>query len=710
MNYIKHLLVVIMIVLVYLLPITGAISGEEEDFYEVVSDNGKRSVRIVGEGASAAFADSVVSYYASNGSWWGGKSTITVNGIPYTTAEFTEVFEFHLSDFKAVTQREQVDQPIDEVSLKAALTSFFGDEGNAIVMACADNYIQWEFIESEVFTFNPYIKEENGVRTFVVEKDGWDEFRAALAVVQAFKGHFGRFNSYDEYSESDKKLIKDYLRHVDPVAAGENPDAQLAQYQLGKFVGLINFFNEHGGVIAGVVMTLPAMAGGIGADAVIVLGSVYNSIYENEDPTWSAIGLVPYMKLPLNAATKISLKITGGIGTRAVTFSAGAVAIFRQTLTEITEKTIAAGESVILKRLERVAQQRAELGAEMVELGCSAIFCFAGDTLVKTERGKIPIRNVSIGDWVWSWSEVDGAFGYHQVVGTSENIAGEIVEIAVGDDVVRATPNHPVWVKSVGWLPCGELQTGDEIEALGGAARVDSVRYASVPGGVKVYNLTVEYAHTYYVGDLELLCHNASCWRTFVDSRHGGNLISALSDPQLTSHIVNGLFRSSNKAWINLQGRALAVAIRALKPGHHEWIPVNRIYNALFNKVTDGAHALKIIRFINSARIPVDKLWFNKFVDPKTGKNGFSSSKGGRPYGHVGGSNQHGRYTKRDGSEYAFHKACDKAFDDAIASGTFDIDIWKTEMDNKVLKIFFEGEVYTEVKGLFDTAAATWVP
>lgn len=74
---------------------------------------------------------------------------------------------------------------------------------------------------------------------------------------------------------------------------------------------------------------------------------------------------------------------------------------------------------------------------------------------------------------------------------------------------INTTENHPFYVEGKGWCAAAELEVGDicrtkdgQIEAVAGVV----IEQQEEP--VKVYNLTIEDNHTYYVSIDEVLVHN----------------------------------------------------------------------------------------------------------------------------------------------------------------------------------------------------------
>jgi hypothetical protein len=58
-------------------------------------------------------------------------------------------------------------------------------------------------------------------------------------------------------------------------------------------------------------------------------------------------------------------------------------------------------------------------------------------------------------------------------------------------------------------VPASQIKAGEELATRSGVVRVESV--SAKPGTYRVYNLEVETDHCYYVGEVQVLCHNGGC-------------------------------------------------------------------------------------------------------------------------------------------------------------------------------------------------------
>jgi hypothetical protein len=158
--------------------------------------------------------------------------------------------------------------------------------------------------------------------------------------------------------------------------------------------------------------------------------------------------------------------------------------------------------------------------------------CFVAGTLVHTKEGLKPIEEICVGDWVLSypddqappvrWREEGGErwvifrqedeYTYRQVTRTFVHedkpiCEVEIIDFSNGIETLKVTPDHPFYVKHIGWTPARELDFTCPLfaESFGNMA----VGKVSVTGErARVYNLEVDEFHTYYVGRLGVWVHN----------------------------------------------------------------------------------------------------------------------------------------------------------------------------------------------------------
>jgi hypothetical protein len=136
-------------------------------------------------------------------------------------------------------------------------------------------------------------------------------------------------------------------------------------------------------------------------------------------------------------------------------------------------------------------------------------FCsFSEDTLVSTENGLEAISTLGISDYVLAYDETSGSIGYYPVVGVWAHKDPVVVRLTIDGEVIETTPDHPFYVMDGKWKTADELKVDGKVRRADGSCGViESVEFVEQPEWM--YNLTVDQAHTYFVGKGRWLVHNA---------------------------------------------------------------------------------------------------------------------------------------------------------------------------------------------------------
>nr|WP_191910212.1 DNRLRE domain-containing protein [Microbispora cellulosiformans] len=156
--------------------------------------------------------------------------------------------------------------------------------------------------------------------------------------------------------------------------------------------------------------------------------------------------------------------------------------------------------------------------------GCSSSFV-PGTVVLMADGSEKPIEEVKIGEMVLAQNPVTGKTEARPVIRLI-NSSGEksIIQLTVDIDgldgdktgLILSTELHPFWVSDLGhWLNAKDLQVGMHLRSSAG----DELMVTAVAGyhssAQRVYNLTTDTLHTYYVGAsaAHVLVHNAaSCF------------------------------------------------------------------------------------------------------------------------------------------------------------------------------------------------------
>ena len=129
----------------------------------------------------------------------------------------------------------------------------------------------------------------------------------------------------------------------------------------------------------------------------------------------------------------------------------------------------------------------------------NGVNCFAEGTPVMTPKGAQPIERLEAGDFILSSAPDDP-----QSPVVSRRVQdvirrrGQLLDIAVNGQVIRATHEHPFYVKAKGWTKAAALTAGDLLRSHDN--RWLPVESAVAAAEAPVYNVSVEKSGTYFVG------------------------------------------------------------------------------------------------------------------------------------------------------------------------------------------------------------------
>jgi hypothetical protein len=143
-------------------------------------------------------------------------------------------------------------------------------------------------------------------------------------------------------------------------------------------------------------------------------------------------------------------------------------------------------------------------GLEQCAVGANS---FSADTQVATDKGEKPISDMQVGDTVLAYDQQSGTTESHKVQAVLKHDDPVIVHLTIDDEHIQTTPEHPFYTLERGWVNAGELKVGEHIrKADGGYGKVERVEREQRQQ--TMYNLTVEKAHTFFVGTKRWLVHN----------------------------------------------------------------------------------------------------------------------------------------------------------------------------------------------------------
>lgn len=142
----------------------------------------------------------------------------------------------------------------------------------------------------------------------------------------------------------------------------------------------------------------------------------------------------------------------------------------------------------------------------------STMKCFVAGTMILTAGGLIAIENIKAGDKVISTNPETFEVEEKTVVETYVRETTELVHLKINGEIIKTTPDHPFYVKDVGFVGAGDLYIGDKLlDSKGNILLVEDMKLETTEIPTPVYNFQVEDFHTYHVGKNGIWVHNANC-------------------------------------------------------------------------------------------------------------------------------------------------------------------------------------------------------
>ncbi len=136
-------------------------------------------------------------------------------------------------------------------------------------------------------------------------------------------------------------------------------------------------------------------------------------------------------------------------------------------------------------------------------------WCFKSDTLLYTPNGYREIKDLKVGDKVYSYNEKTGEVEEDVISKVMVNKTNNYLKVALEDDtIIEVTRTHPFYdKKSDSWKPISEFEIGDTVTTSDNKdIKIKSIE--SIEKEETVYNLEVMNNHTYFVSKSNILVHN----------------------------------------------------------------------------------------------------------------------------------------------------------------------------------------------------------
>lgn len=258
------------------------------------------------------------------------------------------------------------------------------------------------------------------------------------------------------------------------------------------------------GGMAGGAMTWYEVIGAVGLNVLKCLGTGL---------LLAPIALIPVVGVPiLIGLACISSFIAGwNIGTHLYNAFSGDefdVREFQYAMIDLSSFcfTIAIAEGVKNKYEAKTAEKAGQESAKACENGK----CFVAGTLISTPHSLIPIEEIKAGDKVYSFDEDSKVVSENTVEEVFIRETTELVNINIGLETIRSTPDHPFYVPQKGFTNAVELKAGDILLSINGDyVIIEKIQHEVLETPITVYNFRVSNDHTYFVGSQSFGVHNA---------------------------------------------------------------------------------------------------------------------------------------------------------------------------------------------------------
>lgn len=243
-----------------------------------------------------------------------------------------------------------------------------------------------------------------------------------------------------------------------------------------------------------------------------VVGSIFGAVREGMKGNWGMMAMnIGFLALDIagvisfgattaassagKAAVKAGVKVAAKSAAKAVAKQVGKSGL--KTAMKLTAK---GARKAFTKSIDKIVGK--------ASVGKVCVFaCFPAGTKINTDSGLKNIEEIKTGDKVWSYNELTGETGLQKIVRTMVRESDHIIELYTEEEIIETTVEHPFLTED-GWKDAADLQTGDKIKSKNKEdIEIKDIKFSYKPK--KVYNFEVSNWHTYFVGTLTWLVHNA---------------------------------------------------------------------------------------------------------------------------------------------------------------------------------------------------------
>lgn len=149
---------------------------------------------------------------------------------------------------------------------------------------------------------------------------------------------------------------------------------------------------------------------------------------------------------------------------------------------------------------------------------CPTGLSFAPDTPVWTVQGLAEIGSLAAGSEVITLHPESGQFDLNHVSAVTTSLHTDGLRLVLeGPDgraeTILTTAEHPFWRLGSGWTRAAELKVGDDLKGRDGTLRIRVL--TAITGEFEAYNLSVDAAQTYFVGEQGAWVHNCGDGKSY---------------------------------------------------------------------------------------------------------------------------------------------------------------------------------------------------
>ena len=135
--------------------------------------------------------------------------------------------------------------------------------------------------------------------------------------------------------------------------------------------------------------------------------------------------------------------------------------------------------------------------------------CLIEGTKVLTEKGMKNIEDISIGDKVYSMNTQNNQKELRKVNAVYRGETSETYKIMIGNEEIQTTARHKFYTADRGWIVASSLEVGEEIiDKDSNKLKITKIEQKRYEKPVKIYDLTVEEYHNYFITESAILVHN----------------------------------------------------------------------------------------------------------------------------------------------------------------------------------------------------------